>query len=260
MDKEIRKILQNMGLSKEEADIYLAGLELGETSVQNLAKKAGVKRPTTYKILDKLMENGIFYQTLKGKKRYFNAENPEKLKSSLKQKELDLNRIMPELKSIYNFSDTKPKVKFYEGVAGAISVYDDTLASTQEGAEILSYTGIKNIFAIFPKDYAQNYFQRRMAKNITARIIALDSEEAREWKTNASREMREIYLVPEDQNIFSGDTEIYGDKVALISYKENFMAVVIESREIANMQRFIFNLAWENLNKQRLDSGSPSPL
>lgn len=35
----------------------------------------------------------------------------------------------------------------------------------------------------------------------------------------------------------------------LISYKENFMAVVIESEEIANMQRFIFNLAWENFKK-----------
>jgi len=241
--------LQSIGLVKEEADVYLAGLELGETSVQNLAKKAGIKRPTTYKILEKLMENGIFYQTLKGKKRYFNAENPEKLKLSLKQKELELNKIMPELKLIYNLSDTKPKVKFYEGVAGAISVYDDTLASSKEGDEILSYTSIKNVFSIFPKDYAESYFERRVAKNITAKIIALDSEEAREWKANAAKEMREIFLVPEDKNIFLGDTEIYGDKVALISYKENFMAVVIESREIANMQRFIFNLAWENLSK-----------
>ncbi len=251
MNKEVRKILESIGLTKEEADVYLAGLELGETSVQNLAKKAGVKRPTTYKILDKLIENGIFYQTLKGKKRYFNAENPEKLKSSLKQKELELSKIMPELKSIYNLSDTKPKVKFYEGVAGAISVFDDTLASTKEGGEILTYTGIKNLFEVFPKGYTEDYFAKRVVKNIKARVIAIESEESREWQKNAEKQLREIILVPEENFNFFGDTEIYANKVALISYKENFMAVVIESETIANMQRFVFNIAWNSFNKQK---------
>lgn len=253
MNKEARKILETLGLTKEEAQIYLAGLELGETSVQNLAKKAGIKRPTVYKILEKLVEKGMFYQTFKGKKRFFNAENPDKLKASLRQKEMDFSRILPELRSIYNVSDTKPKVKFYEGVVGAISVYEDTLNYLEEGGEMLSYTSIEKLFELFPKDYAEEYFKKRTEKNITAKIIAVDSEESREWKRNAEKERREILLVPEDQNVFFGffgDTEIYGDKVALISYRENFMAVVIESREIANMQRFIFNLAWEKLKAE----------
>lgn len=250
MNKEVRKILQTLGLSREEADIYLAGLELGESTVQNLAKKAGVKRPTAYKILEKLIGNGMFYQTLKGKKRFFNAENPDRMKSSLKQKEVELNKILPELRSVYNTSETKPKIKFYEGVAGAISVYEDTLNSTEKGGEILNYTSIKKLFEIFPKDYANEYFKKRVEKNITVKVIALDSEESREWKKNATKEKREIFLVHESQNSFLGDTEIYGDKVALISYKENFMAIVMESKEIANMQRFIFNLAWKKLRAE----------
>ncbi|OGI17915.1 MAG: hypothetical protein A3J63_00365 [Candidatus Moranbacteria bacterium RIFCSPHIGHO2_02_FULL_40_12b] len=247
MDNSIKKVLQDIGLAKEELEIYLAGLELGESSVQNLAKKACVKRPTAYNILTELVNKGLFYQTFKGKKRFFNAEDPDKLKISIKQKEAELVKILPELKSIYNSPVAKPRIKFYEGVAGAIAVYEDTLSSIKEGDEILTYTSIKKLFDIFPKGYAEEYFKKRVVKNITAKVIAIDSEESREWQRNAEREMRKIILVPENQQLFSGDTEIYGDKVALISYKENFMAVVIESKEIANMQRFIFNLAWQGL-------------
>ncbi len=249
MNKSSKKILENFGLEKDEVNVYLAGLELGEASVQNLAKKAGVKRPTTYKILDNLIAKGVFYQTLKGKKRLFGAEDPEKLQTALKQKEIELVKIMPELKSIYNILETKPKIKFYEGLNGAINVYEDTLASAGRNDVILTYTGISKLFDIFPKDYAEEYFRRRVEKNIRVKMIAIDSEESREWQKNAMRDLRDIILVSDDKFNFFGDTEIYGNKVALISYKENFMAIVIESEQIANMQRFIFNLAWDNLKK-----------
>lgn len=247
MNKEIKQVLSGVGLTKEEASIYLAGLELGESSVQNLAKKAGIKRPTAYKILEELISKGMVYQAFKGKKRYFGAEDPEKIVTSFKQKEVELGKILPELKSIYNLSDVKPKVKFYEGVAGAIAVYEDTLVSTEEGGELLTYTGVENLFDTFPKGYAQKYFDKRVAKKISVRAIAIDSEVSREWKRNDEKELRNLILVPEGKINFFGDTEIYGDKVALISYKENFMAVVIESKEIANMQRFLFELAWKGL-------------
>ncbi len=249
MAENIRNILQGIGLTKEQVEVYLAGLELGEASVQNLAKKANIKRPTTYLILDELKAKGLFSQVLKGKKRYFLAEDPEKLFTSIKQKETQLKQIMPELRSLFNIDTEKPKIRYYEGINGALSVYDDILASISNNSEILSYTGIAGLYKDFPKDFAKNFFNRRVQRQISTRIIAIDSEESREWQKHAPYEMRDIVLVPEDQSPFFGDTEIYGNKVALISYKENFMAVVIESKEIATMQRFIFELAWKNLKK-----------
>jgi len=251
MNNEIIKALQDIGLSKEEVNIYLAGLELGESSVQNIAKKADIKRPTAYLIIDDLIKKGLFYQTFKGKKRYFCAQSPKDLEVELKRKAFELTKIMPELNSIYNTLGFKPKVRFYEGVAGAMSVYNDTINSTPENGEILDFAGIKNLFDTFPKEFATEYYTKRIRKNIKDKVIAVDSEESREWQKNAEEEMREIFIVPEDQFNFSGDMEIYGDKVALISYKENFMAVVIESKEIANMQRLMFNLVWNNLKGQK---------
>ena len=251
MNKEIIKTLQDIGLSKEEVNIYLAGLELGESSVQDIAKKAGIKRPTAYLIIDNLIKKSLFYQTFKGKKRYFGAQNPKDLEVEIKRKAFELTKIMPELNSIYNTLEFKPKIRFYEGLAGTLTVYNDILDLTPENGEILSFAGIKNIFDKFPKDFATDYFTRRIRKDIRPKMIAIDSEEGREALKNTEEEMRDTLLVPENQFNFSGDMEIYGDKVALISYKENFMAIVIESKEIANMQRLMFNLVWNNLKGQK---------
>jgi hypothetical protein len=127
-----------------------------------------------------------------------------------------------------------------------MAVYEDILASVSNSSEILSFTGIAGLFKDFPKDFAKNFFERRVRRNISTRIIALESEESREWQKHGPYELRDIILIPKDKVEFFGDTEIYGDKVALISYKEDFMAIVIESREIAQMQKFIFELAWKN--------------
>ena len=250
MNNEIIKVLQDIGLSKEETGIYLAGLELGESSVQNIAKKANVKRPTAYLIIDNLIKKGIFYQTFMGKKRYFGAQNPKDLEVELKRKAYELTKIMPELNSIYNTLEFKPKIRFYEGSAGMMSVYNDMLDSTPENGEIVSLSGIKNLFDVFPREFVTDYFTRRIRKKITAKIIAIDSDESREWAKNADEEMREIQIVPENQFNFSGEIEIYGDKVALISFKENYMTIVIESKEIANMHKLFFNLTWNNLKDQ----------
>ena len=250
MAKSIKNILQDIGLTSEQTDIYLAGIELGQSSVQQLAQKAGAKRPTAYLILAELKEKGLFFQVLKGKKRYFVAEEPDKLFASIKDKENQLKQILPELRSLYNIDLDKPKIRFYEGIDGALAVYEDILASLPNNSELLSYTGIAGLFKDFPKDFAKGFFQRRVRRNIRTRIIAIDSEESREWQKHAPFELREIILVDEKKAPFFGDTEIYGNKIALLSYKENFMAVVIESKEIANMQRFIFELAWKNLGQK----------
>ena len=251
MNKEIIKTLQDIGLSKEETNVYLAGLELGESSVQNIAKKAGIKRPTAYIIIDSLIAKSLFYQTFKGKKRYFGAQNPKDLEINLKRKAFDLAKIMPELNSIYNTLEFKPKVRFYEGVTGLMSVYNDMLDSTPENGEIVSLSGIKNLFDMLPKEFVTEYFTRRIRKNITAKILAIDSEESREWVKNAEEEMREIQIISENKFNFSGEIEIYGDKVALISFKENYMTIVIESKEIANMHKLFFDLTWNSLKMKK---------
>ena len=55
---DLVEIIKNLGLTTKAAKIYLAALELGEASVQQLAQKSRIKRTTLYYILDELVEAG----------------------------------------------------------------------------------------------------------------------------------------------------------------------------------------------------------
>jgi amidophosphoribosyltransferase len=56
------KNLKNLGLSDNEAKVYLSMLELGPSSVLEISAKAGVNRPTTYVQIETLKKMGLVSQ------------------------------------------------------------------------------------------------------------------------------------------------------------------------------------------------------
>ncbi|MEK7106984.1 MAG: helix-turn-helix domain-containing protein, partial [Patescibacteria group bacterium] len=60
--------LSQLGLSGQESAVYLAALELGFSSISDIAKKAGIKRPTTYYIVDELIKKNLVSRAPKGKR------------------------------------------------------------------------------------------------------------------------------------------------------------------------------------------------
>ena len=128
------KELQALGLSEKEAKVYLAALELGPDTVQNIAKKAGINRPTAYLQIESLKQKGIISEVEKDSKVLIMAESPERLSSLLNtyEKELEfkkkeLERILPNLSELFTGTGEKPKVKFYEGRGGIRAIEEDFL-------------------------------------------------------------------------------------------------------------------------------------
>lgn len=54
MSKFDSKIISLLGMPDAEARVYLTALELGETSIQGLARKSGVSRSTIYTFIEGL--------------------------------------------------------------------------------------------------------------------------------------------------------------------------------------------------------------
>lgn len=244
----VENTLETIGFSKKKAKIYLAVLELGEASVIEIGKKAELKRTTVYNILPELITEGLVKKSAKGKKKFFFIEDPVSLKTNLEEKMNAFEKSLPELKAMQTIIPYKPRITFYEGLNGAKDLYRDTLDSLLPGDTILSFTGLTDFYELIPKDFSQWYIKERVKRKIRIKIITQKSKAADEWQKNAARELREIKIVNNSNFKFDGDTEIYGNKIALISYKENFMGVIIESKEISQMQRTAFDIMWDYLD------------
>ena len=52
-----------------------------------------------------------------------------------------------------------------------------------------------------------------------------------------------------DQYDHHGMVLIWGDKITLFSFKKEIIALVIESKELAQTQRAMFNFIWDSLEK-----------
>ncbi len=106
----LNKELEKIGLNKKEAKVYLACLELFESTIGQISRKSGVKRTTVYDVVDSLKKKGLLSSLSKNQRTYYYAENPKKLERSLDEKKQILENAMPELMSLANMLDKKPKI------------------------------------------------------------------------------------------------------------------------------------------------------
>jgi len=241
---ELKSQLQQLDLHGKKADVYLACLELGASSVIEIAKKAGIKRTTAYDILLDLEQKGLISQTTKGKKRLFVGEDPEKIKKDLQAKERMFSEILPMLKSAYNVRGVKPRIRFYEGLEGLKETYNDTLKYT---GEMLVFAS-EDVVKILGLDWANNYMAKRTKNNLRVRAIMPSSEMLMKDIIPRDQEfLRTSKLIDPKKYPFSMEINIYGhSKVSLMSSKEQ-LGITIESTEIYNTMKLIFELIWDNL-------------
>jgi hypothetical protein len=107
-------------------------------------------------------------------------------------------------------------------------------------------------------NYFPEYYKRRAGKNISIRAIVPETPTGLERKAHDVEEKREIAFVPADKYYFSPEINIYDNKIMIASWREK-LGIIIESAEIADAMKKIYELAWKEA--KRLDKEmAPNPL
>lgn len=252
-DLKVRASLSSIGFSEKEVAVYLALLELGKGTVSHIARKAGINRTTGYDILDSLTQKGLASVSGKEPKQEYAAESPEAIElfiaSEIKKQhealKLAQDTLVPELKSLHNVAG-RPRVRFYEGTEGMQQVYEDTLTAHEP---IRAYATVDDMHAALP-NYFPKYYKRRAGAGIAIRAIIPYTEVGLERATHDKDESRESAFVPKDTFYFSPEINIYDNKVMIASWREK-LGIIIESAEIADAMKKIYELSWAEA--KRLD-------
>ena len=245
---ELTKILRGIGFRDVEARVYLATLELGEALASDIAKKARLKRPSVYVILNTLIKHGYASSYSRRGITRFVAREPKSVISSALEKAQAANTALPELLALFkNKESAKPRVQYFDGLEGLIAIMEDTIA-----------VGDKTIFCWADIDlawetlgnYYPKYIQKKNTRNIFVEGIFLDKPMGRVFLERGEIEKRKVYLVDANAFPMSNEINIYDDKIAIISHKD-LMGVIIQNKEIADTQRSIFRLGQEMARKYR---------
>ena len=157
--------LLNLGLAQKEAEVYLANLQLGMATAQRIAEKAEINRTTAYATIKNLISRGLIITVDKAGKQYFVAEKPDRLKLFCEQQEQEIKRrketidkIMPELESLYNLAADTPAVKLYKSSSDGLETSRKEILSHQYDALYDVY-----VYDTFSKNTNPEYIKKLFA-------------------------------------------------------------------------------------------------
>ncbi len=238
--------LVKLGLSDEEARIYLACLEINGGPASVIARKAGVHRVSCYHTLENLLGKNLLSQYNKNGVKYFAPEPPEQLLRHAEEKVNMAKSLLPELQSLASTLGFKPKIRFYEGADGVEKVFTESLSAK---GEILGYTNLKNVLGFFPKFFT-DYSRQKLKKKIKTRYLSPTTVESVHvidefLPQEYDRNLFEILLVNKDQFLFENEVLIFNNAVGIVSLnKDELLGLIVESATFARTMKAVFDLAW----------------
>jgi HTH-type transcriptional regulator, sugar sensing transcriptional regulator len=259
MNEQLISQIEELGLSNKEARVYVANLMLGAAGVQQIADTSGIKRVTTYVILESLGSLGLVSQTTKAKKTLFNAESPENLRRLLDKKEQSiqeqkshLDEILPDLKGLSSITRETPIIRFYDGAEGIRTIqklFWSEMSATDEPKITYGISNLDHVNTFFPDIVDNSGNPDRIALGIKSKFLYTSKDGAILKATDTSRN-RESRFLPYDKFPIDGDISIKGGKVIVLSLQGSKPSgFVIHSAEYSKTMLSLFNLSWESAEK-----------
>lgn len=242
---EILNTLIGIGFTEKEATIYLSLLSFKKATAYSIHQKSGLKKSTVYVILENLVRKGFVLKIPQNKKTLYIAKSPTECLKIFQEKLNEAKEMLPELMAIQKKDEEKVSVSYHEGSDGIQEVYNDKLKYA--GEEYVTFASEDTVNAL-GYEWMEKFIENRIKKNIHVRTITPTTRYFKErlFQKNKS-ELRAMKFIDQKEYPFSIGIDIYGgSKVSLISGKEA-IGTIIESSEVYNTMKMIFELLWKKL-------------
>jgi len=219
MIPSLKKVLETIGLNKNELAVLLVLLENGPMLVSSIAKAAKLNRSTTYGVLKLLSDKGLVSSINKTGVVRYQSIAPEQLpgfierqRDALAETKQKIVALVPQLNLLRTKGKVLPRVQFFEGKEGVKQAYEDTIENN---------AGVK--FGVKCID------------------LAPESEWARKIQANDTKHLRTTKFIP-SQYGFDAELALYDKKVGIFSYaQESPIALIIEDDTVSNMMQKLFD-------------------
>jgi sugar-specific transcriptional regulator TrmB len=241
----MKKILESLGFTQKETEVYLALVEFGNQPASQIAKKTGYPKSTVLFLFDGLLKKGYIRKSNRGRIQYFFAD-PKDLKTA-KEKQLDderkaLDKAIPLLEEFKTPFSSEPKVTFYEGVEGCKKAYSTLLEST---TEVLEFGAHGDLVEKFGEEFMNEFINGRIKNKVFLKAISKKDDVHKTLSKLDKKHLREIQFYPSSKGTLYSSIAIFEDKVLLLNLYQDAFAILIENKEVAETLKTIHKLQWK---------------
>lgn len=240
--------LMQLGLTKNESEIYLVLANFKETDAHLIIKETKFHKKIVYDNLQRLMDKGLVTSVVVGRKRFFSLapagilshyiEEQEKIVQ--KRKELAL-KIQKEVESTKKSIKGKQEAVVYSGMAAVKSFYTETLNAGNYYVLGAPHESVEIMGELF----WDNYHVKR--KKNRQKILLLLNQSLEFWGEKQKDKYTEVKYFDKD---FEPKTEIHiqNNVVAIIVWTRTPVIFKIESETVAESYKKYFDRVWRNAN------------
>ncbi len=247
------EILEKIGLTRGEAKVYLALLDLGQSTTGPIVEKSSVSTSKTYKILKRLEKKGLVSHIIIRNIAHWNAANPKRIMELLEEQEKEIikrkneiEKILPKLTKRLDSVKEKQQAEIYMGMKGMISVFNEETEFLIENPKEINYViGATKEY----EKYVYNFFERLEGKkdNLKLKRKFIFGEDAKGTMPFIEKsKFCEVKYIPFSSFV---SINIYGNSSIISVFSEEPMFFVIKSKEIAKSFIEYFKLIWKIAKK-----------
>lgn len=240
---EIQEALQTLGLNEKESAVYTALLQLGRASAYSISEKSGLKKPTTYVVLEELIKKGLARRVPRVRKHLYMAQSPEQAFAVAEEKLALAKSKLPELAALAKGESTKVHTLYFEGVNGIKQLMEYRLKE-MKGKEMIGFWATDaNVDPALTSYFKDTWAPALKKYDITMRgVVPFDPSLTtyREIDEKFGRQMKTIPLAQYSSEVA---IDVIGDVVHIQDYK-NLQGIALENADVAKTMREIFEMVW----------------
>jgi sugar-specific transcriptional regulator TrmB len=252
MDNQTKQLLEKIGLKETEARFYLTALEIGPTTMQHIAKKAGLHRATAYQAFDSLAEKNLLEYDSKSYGRKIAAVAPKKVIALIEKHEREWRKIklkyeakLPMLEALRKSDDTlKPNVYFYEGMDQVKQSWFDHLNQVPSDEPVIYNFGVTTFQTLLDRwpSMHEEYIEIREKKGFDFKLLAGGNDVHNAMLKDQTR--TEIRVSDISSTIMSLEVQFSMKSIHLSIYDENPTALIIENQTLSQFFKILFDQFW----------------
>ena len=245
ISSKIKNLLLKLDLSEKEIEVYFGALQLGPTTILKLSNQTGISRTGIYPIIQNLTKKGLMAIEYDGWKKFFVAENPNKLKLILDRKKDELDELMPEIEGFYRTKESQNTIKIKNGKQETKKAYLELLENKNPQDYLV--IGNQEKWRLFlGNTFTDEFIEKRSKVGFDIKMVFVDSPQARlDYKTQ--RKFRQQTKILGEDVKFNTNIVISGNTILIHSLKDSGNLIKIQNEELIETIKAMFNLVWEGL-------------
>ncbi len=241
------KVLEKIGLTKNESIVYQTLLQLGTSKTGEILKKSGLNSGKIYEILESLKVKGLLSESVINNIKFFTAAPPSQIleyiknkRNELEKEELIVESSLPGLEKLRNLTTKETKSVTYTGLRGVKTAVDEALAAMNPSEDILAM-GVTELKDQNFNKFWERWQIQRINKKISQKMIF--SERSQYYKKFTKSKYTQAKVLT---GITPVTVDIFGeDKTLILNYGEFPSCILIYDKNTAQSFRQFFKQLWK---------------